>query len=170
MKLSKRVAKEFRPERNLIVQQDGEGEEFWVSDTYVAVRFNAYDYYEFREKYNSYKTTVDIPKFKNKENATIRITGESVDFSDKTPMDRLVDAEMKYKLTITNEVEAEVGEAGVRKLTNNDLGKVYFSRDYEFLIDTDTNLELVTAGKLEPIKVIEDGYLTKMIMPVRNAG
>lgn len=167
MKLAKRVAQEFRTSRTLAVEKVEN--HVWVSDTYIAVKFNFQEFKDFKEKYNSYKTTIDIPKFSK----LLKIKGDKVKKLDEELMEAVIpeDNQLDYELKVTKEVQAPVGAEGIRKLKNNELGDVYIAREYEFLLENAMDgYELYTAGNLSPVALVENSRISCLIMPVRNEG
>jgi hypothetical protein len=165
MKLAKELAKEFRGKRNLLVEKDGNGK-YWVSDTYIAVLLDPYDYGEFKAKYNSYKTTKSIPE--DIEHA-IKIVAGELTLHDEEIMPNVVSDQLDHRVQTTDEVIASLGQPGIRRLVSNDLGDIYMSRDFEFLLTGPYDSpEIYTSGKLQPLHILENGHLRALIMPVRG--
>lgn len=166
MKLAKQVAKKFRTSRNVVIEKVGN--HVWVSDTYIAVKFSFPEFKDFKDKYNSYKTTVDIPKFSK----VVKIEDAEIEKFDESLMDKVVpeDNNLDYELTVTDEIYAPVGAEGIRKLVHNDLGKIFIAREYEFLLENAVdNYKLYTAGNLSPVVIVEHGTISSLIMPVRRS-
>ena len=163
MKLSKKLAQDFNTDRNSVIEKVDE-ETFWVSNTYTAVKLHLYDFVEFREKWNNYKSTKDIPK----EFKVIKISNGELTKHEEPVMETVISGNLSYKLKITEEVTAKVGKLGVRKLVSNDIGGVYMAQEFEYLITALEGCELHTSGKFGAIHVLLDDDLKALIMPVRK--
>jgi len=163
MKLNKKLAKDFRTGRNLLVEKVDE-ETFWVSDTQIAVKLGLDDFMEFREKWNNYKTTVNIMEVSQ----VVKIVNGELSKHDGSVMAHVIENNLDYKLKITEEVRAEVGKLGERKLVANEIGDVYISQKFEYLITALEGCELHTSGKFGAIHVLLDDDLKALIMPVRE--
>jgi len=161
MKLSKKLAQDFNTDRNSVIEKVDE-ETFWVSNTYTAVKLHLYDFVEFREKWNNYKSTKDIPK----EFKVIKISNGELTKHEEPVMETVISGNLSYKLKITEEVIAKVGKLGVRKLVSHDIGTVYMGQEYEYIITEFEGCDLYTAKQLKPIHILLDGHLKAMIMPV----
>ena len=162
MKLSKKLAKDFRKKRILLVEVDKNM--YWVSDTHIAVKLGLDDFMEFREKWNNYKTTVNIPEVSQ----VVKIVNGELSKHDGSVMAHVIENNLDYKLKITEEVKAEVGKLGERKLVANEIGDVYISQKFEYLITALEGCELHTSGKFGAVHVLLDGDLKALIMPVRE--
>jgi len=164
MKLSKKVAQDFRTGRNLLVEKVDE-ETFWVSDTHIVVKLGLDDFMEFKEKWNNYKSTVNIPKVSQ----VVKIVNGELSKHEEPVMEYVIENEPEdYKLKITEEVWAELDKLGERKLVSNDIGDVYISQKYEYLITEFEGCKLYTSGKDRAIHILLDGHLKAIIMPVRE--
>jgi len=163
MKLSKKVAQDFRTGRNLLVEKVDE-ETFWVSDTHIVVKLGLDDFIEFREKWNNYKSTVNIPEVSQ----GVKIVNGELSKYEGSVMAHVIENNLDYKLKITEEVTAKVGKLGVRKLVSNDIGGVYMAQEFEYLITALEGCELHTSGKFGAIHVLLDDDLKALIMPVRK--
>ena len=163
MKLSKKVAQDFRTGRNLLVEKVDE-ETFWVSDTHIVVKLGLDDFIEFREKWNNYKSTVNIPEVSQ----GVKIVNGELSKYEGSVMAHVIENNLDYKLKITEEVTAKVGKLGVRKLVSNDIGGVYMAQEFEYLITALEGCELHTSGKFGAVHVLLDGDLKALIMPVRE--
>jgi hypothetical protein len=163
MKLSKKVAQDFRTGRNLLVEKVDE-ETFWVSDTHIVVKLGLDDFMEFKEKWNNYKSTVNIPEVSQ----GVKIVNGELSKYEGSVMAHVIENNLDYKLKITEEVTAKVGKLGVRKLVSNDIGGVYMAQEFEYLITALEGCELHTSGKFGAIHVLLDDDLKALIMPVRK--
>jgi hypothetical protein len=163
MKLSKKLAKDFRTGRNLLVERVDE-ETFWVSDTHIVVKLGLDDFIEFREKWNNYKSTVNIPEVSQ----GVKIVNGELSKYEGSVMAHVIENNLDYKLKITEEVTAKVGKLGVRKLVSNDIGGVYMAQEFEYLITEFEGCELYISGKFGAIHVLLDDDLKALIMPVRG--
>ena len=164
MKLSKKLAQDFRKSDTLLIEKTDK-KTFWVSNTYVVVKLNLHDFMEFREKWNDYKSTENIPKVSQ----VVKIVNGELSKNEEPIMEYVIENEPEdYKLKITEEVWAELDKLGERKLVSNDIGDVYISQKYEYLITEFEGCKLYTSGKDRAIHILLDGHLKAIIMPVRE--
>jgi hypothetical protein len=162
-KIPKKLAQGFRKKRDLLVEKVGE-ETFWVSDTHTAVKLGLDNFMEFRKKWNNYKSTEDIPK----EFKVIKIVNGELSKQEDQVMENVISDNLEYKLKITNQVRAEVGELGERKLVANETGDLYMAQEFEYIITAFAGCELYTTEKFGAIHILLDGNLRALIMPVRE--
>ncbi|PUU87871.1 hypothetical protein [Halanaerobium sp.] len=162
----KEIAKLIRKSDNVIIEKFEDGS-YNVTDTYVMVKLNEAEFGKFFAKYNSYKSTADIPfNFEG----TISSAGANVfrenKLNTKTVTSQIGNA--KYEAVITDFYKQNDSGDEVRIFkAGNDIGM--FNREYDFLLDygdkykvKDNNNPLFILDNQEDVKAV--------IMPVLDRG
>ena len=157
----KKLAKVLRKSRQLIIEKRDDC--YYVSDTYMLVKLNNNEFEDFFSKYNSYKSTSNIPF---EIESTVSVTRGN-DFSkSKSKLDTVIDTvkEADKHVEIT-EFTRDIGSEEVRIFkVNNEIG--IFNKKYEFLLDQGE--EYKSKGIKNPIFILKDHEVQAIIMPVRN--
>jgi hypothetical protein len=162
----KEIAKLVRKKNNLIIEKFENGS-YNVTDTYIMVKLNEAEFGKFFAKYNSYKSTADIPfNFKD----TISSTGGSA-FADnklntKTVISQIGNA--KYEAVITDFYKKNDSGDEVRLFkAGNEIGM--FNREYEFLLDYGDKYK--AKDNKNSIFILDNqDQVTAVIMPVLDKG
>ncbi|ADQ13569.1 hypothetical protein [Halanaerobium hydrogeniformans] len=163
---AKEIAKLIRKSNKVIIEKFTDGT-YNVTDTYIMVNLNETEFGRFFAKYNSYKSTADIPfNFEGTILSNGKKTFEKNKLNTKTVTSQVGNA--KHDAVITDfykkndsGVEIRIFKAG------NEVGM--FNRDYEFLLDygekykaKDNKNPLFILDKKDDVKAV--------IMPVLDRG
>jgi hypothetical protein len=156
-----KIASLVRPSSNLIIAPL-ENAKYVISDTYILLVMNEKEFTEFFSKYNSFKSTTNIPL--NFVGA-ISKTGDRFEGTDVNVL-RIID-----KVEAASE-EVEISpfylkrdskkEARIYKIKNM---LAIFLRKYDFLLELGTQYK--AAGKIDPLFICEDDEVQAIITPVR---
>lgn len=156
-----KIASLVRPSSNLIIVPL-DNAKYVISDTYIMVIMDEEEFTEFFSKYNSFKSTANIPL--NFVGAVSK-TGDKFESSDVNV------------LRIIDKVEAASEEVEITpfylKRDNKKEARIYkvkdmlaiFLRKYEFLLELGDTYK--AAGKIDPLCICQDGEVKAIIMPVR---
>ena len=137
---------------------------FYVTDTYFVIKVNDIEFGEFFSKYNSYKSTVNIP-FSFEGAITLDPAG-----------DKFIDAEINNKVILDGVKEAKETkitpfiknmddrEARIFSIKGGELGII--NRKYEVFLDEE--FEYKAPDKFGPLFVIDEGVTRVVIMPIRQ--
>jgi len=162
----KEIAKLVRKSNDVIIEKFEDGS-YNVTDTYVMVKLNEAEFGKFFAKYNSYKSTADIPfNFEG----TISSTGANVfrenKLNTKTVTSQIGNA--KYEAVITDFYKQNDSGDEVRIFkAGNDIG--IFNREYDFLLDYGDKYKV--KDNKNPLFILDNqGAVKAVIMPVLDRG
>lgn len=154
----KKLAQVVRTSRKLFIEKT---EDFYqVTDTYILVKLNTEEFQEFFSKYNSYKTTANIP---------FELPNHQV-FSSKRNEDFTED-QLNFNVVLEQAESAE--EVELTEFYKND-ARLYklgdklsmFNKKYEFLLDKGDTLK--AQAKKKPLFILADDEVKAAIMPIRT--
>jgi hypothetical protein len=156
-----KIASLVRPSSNLIIVPL-ENAKYVISDTYIMLIMDEEEFTEFFSKYNSFKSTVNIPL--NFVGA-ISKTGDKFESTDVNVL-RIID-----KVEAATE-EVEISPFYLKRDKKKE-ARIYkvkdmlaiFLRKYEFLLELGTQYK--SSGKLDPLYICQDDEVQAIIMPVR---
>jgi hypothetical protein len=156
-----KIASLVRPSSNLIIAPL-ENAKYVISDTYILLVMNEKEFTEFFSKYNSFKSTANIPL--NFVGA-ISKTGdrfESTDVNVLRIIDKVEAASEEVEISPFYLKRDSKKEARIYKIKNM---LAIFLRKYDFLLELGTQYK--AAGKIDPLFICEDDEVQAIIMPVR---
>ena len=156
-----KIASLVRKSTNLIISPL-EDSNYAVSDTYIMLIMNEEEFTEFFSKYNSFKSTANIPL--NFVGA-ISKTGdkfESTDVNVLRIIDKVEAASEEVEITPFYLKRDKKKEARIYKVKDM---LAIFLKKYEFLLELGDTYR--AAGKIDPLFVCQDGEVKAIIMPVR---
>lgn len=171
MKLTKEVAKHVRKlegNEKLIIEHTKDGE-YWVTDCLIAVKFGPEEFQDFKEKYESYKNTKEIPEIE--KGSSVMCTSFQ---SSKVKMNDFSDCTTHVTTIIGNEQNMEKVNVTKFYLDNAriniiaELGELQLTQSkYDFVVD---NYPIHKAGdKLRALQCYsEQGELKALVMPCRG--
>jgi hypothetical protein len=162
----KEIAKLIRTRNNVIIERFEDGT-YHVTDTYIMVKLTEAEFGKFFAKYNSYKSTADIP-FNFKE--TISSAGGNV-FAENKLNTKTVTSQIgnaKYEAVITDFYKKNDSGDEVRLFrTGNEIGM--FNREYEFLLDY--GVKYKAKDNKNPLFIADaEDEVKAVIMPVLDKG
>ena len=157
----KKLAKVLRKSRQLIIEK--RDNYYYVSDTYMLVRLNKDIFEDFFSKYNSYKSTSNIPF---KIEGTISATRGNEFTSSKSSLDTVIETVKEAdKYAEITEFTRDIGSEEVRIFkVGNEIG--IFNKKYELLLDQGDGYK--SKGIKNPIFILSNNEVQAIIMPVRN--
>jgi hypothetical protein len=162
----KEIAKLVRKSNDVIIEKFKDGS-YNVTDTYVMIKLNEAEFGEFFAKYNSYKSTADIPfNFEG----TISSAGANVfrknKLNTKTVTSQIGNA--KYEAVITDFYKQNDFGDEVRIFkAGNDIGM--FNREYDFLLQYGDKYKV--KDNKNPLFILDNQDQVKaVIMPVLDKG
>ena len=157
----KKLAKVLRKSRQLIIEK--RDNYYYVSDTYMLVRLNKDIFEDFFSKYNSYKSTSNIPF---KIEGTISATRGNEFTSSKSSLDTVIETVKEAdKYAEITEFTRDIGSEEVRIFkVGNEIG--IFNKKYELLLDQGDGYK--SKGIKNPIFILCNNEVQAIIMPVRN--
>ena len=162
----KKIAKIFRTSKALLIKR--EGEDFWVSDTYLLLRLSGREANNFLSKYNGYRTTEDIPPLKPGQ--TYKKDSEKSRIIEEDPIGVII-SDYEGKDLITASLSNFC-----YKYKNRDCRMYRFGRQvglfadrYSFVIDDIDSVTLACDGVNEPLVVKSEGKIVGLVMPVRQS-
>jgi hypothetical protein len=156
-----KIASLVRPSSNLIIAPL-ENAKYVISDTYILLVMNEKEFTEFFSKYNSFKSTANIPL--NFVGA-ISKTGdrfESTDVNVLRIIDKVEAASEEVEISPFYLKRDSKKEARIYKIKNM---LAIFLRKYDFLLELGTQYK--AAGKIDPLFICEDDEVQAIITPVR---
>ncbi|RCW60964.1 hypothetical protein [Halanaerobium sp. ST460_2HS_T2] len=156
-----KIASLVRPSSNLIIVPL-DNAKYVISDTYIMLIMDEEEFTEFFSKYNSFKSTANIPL--NFVGA-ISKTGdkfESTDVNVLRIIDKVEAAFEEVEITPFYLKRDKKKEARIYKVKDM---LAIFLRKYDFLLELGDTYK--AAGKIEPLFVCQDGEVKAIIMPVR---
>lgn len=162
----KKLAQKLRTEDNLLIEKVGESD-YWVSNTYFAVKLNNYTFEDFKDKYNSYKTTESIRK-ELKEGKTLSYRNGIFSMEENTPISNLLAGIQNLKpLTLTNLFISNGEPLSRIYKVNGSIG--YFSIDHNWLLDKVSYENIFSEDELSSI-VFKNASkeINLLIMPMRS--
>ena len=156
-----KIASLVRPSTNLIIAPL-ENAKYVISDTYIMVIMDEIEFTDFYSKYNSFKSTTNIPL--NFVGAISKSGDEfeSTDVNVLRIIDKVKDAEAEVEITPFYLKRDRKKEARIYKVKNM---LAIFLRKYEFLLELGDTYK--AAGKIDPLFVCQDNEVKAIIMPVR---
>ena len=157
-----KIASLVRPSNNIIIAPL-ENAKYVISDTYIIVIMDEIEFTDFYSKYNSFKSTANIPL--NFVGA-ISKTGDKFESSDVNALriiDKVKDAEAEVEITPFYLKRDQKKEARIYKVKDM---LAIFLRKYDFLLKLGDTYK--AAGKIDPLFVCQDDGVKAIIMPVRN--
>lgn len=162
----KEIAKLIRKRNNVIIEKFENGS-YNVTDTYIMVTLNEAEFGKFFAKYNSYKTTADIPfNFEG----TISSAGGNVfaenKLNTKTVTSQIGNAKFEAVITDFYKKNDSGDEVKIYK-AGNEIG--IFNREYEFLLDY--GVKYKAKDNKNPLFVVDaEDEVKAVIMPVLDKG
>ena len=163
---AKEIAKLLRKSRQLIIEKLKDGS-YNITDTYIMVNLNGSQFGDFFAKYNSYKSTADIPfEFEGSISSTDSKSFEDIKLNTETVTSQIGNA--KYETVITDFYKKNDSGDEVRIFKAGDqLG--IFNREYEFLLDY--GVKYKAKDKKNPLFILDSKDNTKaVIMPILDKG
>ena len=163
----KKLAQLFRKSNRMIIKRDKDC--FWVTDTYALVRMNTMLASDFIAKWNSYKSTDNIPLLEEDNIYDISYTGSSF-IKNKDPIGKVLKAATADDLK-------DITLTGLSKIIDGEPKRIFKSGEslglidnkYLFIIDGLTPEIIKTKGKLSPLVLFDkDENTIGLIMPVRS--
>jgi len=160
----KKLAQMFRTDYRIIIRRLESG--YLISNTYVLVRVSEKTGLNFVDKWNGYKTTVDIPPLDGGE--TYEISSHKQRIISNDPLKRLIrhiDQDELMEVTITDLCKSTKDE--VQRIYGFDHGLGVYQNKYHFLIDEYKPASIKTEGMLKPLILFNEAEdVMAMIMPV----
>lgn len=156
-----KIASLVRPSSNLIIVPL-DNAKYVISDTYIMVIMDEEEFTEFFSKYNSFKSTANIPL--NFVGAVSK-TGDKFESSDVNVLriiDKVEAASEEVEITPFYLKRGSKKEARIYKVKDM---LAIFLRKYEFLLELGDTYK--AAGKIDPLYICQDGEVKAIIMPVR---
>ena len=156
-----KIASLVRPSSNLIIVPL-DNAKYVISDTYIMVIMDEEEFTEFFSKYNSFKSTANIPL--NFVGAVSK-TGDKFESSDVNVLriiDKVEAASEEVEITPFYLKRDKKKEARIYKVKNM---LAIFLRKYDFLLELGTQYK--AAGKIDPLFICQDDEVKAIIMPVR---
>jgi hypothetical protein len=156
-----KIASLVRPSSNLIIAPL-ESAKYAISNTYIMVIMDEDEFTDFFSKYNSFKSTANIPL--NFVGA-ISKTGdkfESTDVNVLRIIDKVESASEEVEITAFYLKRDKKKEARIFKVKDM---LAIFLRKYEFLLELGTQYK--AAGKIDPLYICQEDQVKAIIMPVR---
>ena len=163
----KKLAQSFRKEDRLIVRKEKNC--FWITDTYILIKLSIKEGKKFLMKWNSYKTTKNLPHLKEDKAYEIKPRREGF-IEDSNLIPPLINA------GYSNMKEVKITD--IIYISDKKLYRVYqydknkqgiFNHKYSWIID---NLEYKKAEVEGPNKAVifkdREDKITGMIMPIRT--
>jgi hypothetical protein len=156
-----KIASLVRPSSNLIIVPL-ENAKYAISDTYIMIIMDEIEFNNFYSKYNSFKSTTNIPL--NFVGAISKSGDkfESTNVNALRIIDKVKDAEGEVEITPLYLKRDEKKEARIYKVKNM---LAIFLRKYEFLLDLGDTYK--AAGKIDPLFICHGEEVKAIIMPVR---
>lgn len=163
----KKLAQLFRKSNRMIIKRDKDC--FWVTDTYALVKMDNMLTSDFIAKWNSYKSTDNIPFLEEDNIYDISYTGSRF-IKNKDPIGKVLKAS-------TDDDLIEVSLTDLSKIIDGKPKRIFKYYDnlglidnkYLFIIDGLTPEKIKTKGKLSPLVLFDDNENTiGLIMPVRS--
>ncbi|GAB6099277.1 hypothetical protein JCM16358_11560 [Halanaerocella petrolearia] len=159
----KKLAQIVRPSRKLYIEKTDN--HYFLTDTYILVKLTEAEFEEFFAKYNSYKSTANIP-FDFSDNQGICSTDGNQFLEDNL--------DVSFILNQLEEVNYEVELTNFYKQVDDRLARIYKLGDqlsmindkYQFLLDVGDVLK--TEEKTRPLFVLKDEKFKAAIMPIRD--
>jgi len=145
--------------------------DYWITNSQWAIKLYNSAYDQFRDKYNSYKSTPDIPKINGDFNGLAMINGDG--FADKNiyvidfylEKARYNSIKQEYRVTLTPFLLEDRDKLLQIFSRNNELGTI--QKKYSWIIKEFENCTPVQKKQEAPIYIIDDiGQLVALIMPV----
>ena len=159
-----KIASLVRKSNNLIISPL-ENAKYAVTDTYMMVIMDEEEFTDFFSKYNSFKSTANIPlNFVG----VISKTGDKFESSDVNVLriiDKVKAANEAVEITPFYLKRDKKKEARIYKVKDM---LAIFLRKYESLLEL--GVVYKSAGKIDPLYVCQDGEVKAIIMPVRYVG
>ena len=162
----KKLAQRLRTEDTLLIEKV-EKNDYWLSNTYFAVKLNNYDFTDFKDKYNSYKTTESIRK-EITEGKTLSYRNGCFNVEDNTPISNVLGEIKELKeLTLTNLVIKKEEVLSRIYKVDNEIG--YFSLEHNWLLDTVSYENIYSKDTLNPLIFKNaNNEINLLIMPMRS--
>ena len=160
----KKLAQLFRKSNRMIIKRDKDC--FWVTDTYALVRMDNMLASDFIAKWNSYKSTDNIPLLEDGDIYDISYSGSRF-IKKKDPIGKVLKAATVDDLK-------DITLTGLSKIVDGEPKRIFKSGEslglidnkYLFIID---GKSIKTKGKLSPLVLFDDNENTiGLIMPVRS--
>lgn len=158
----KRLAQILRKSKRVIIEN--REDEYFITDTYIFIRLAPSEFEDFRESYNDYKTTSDIPKYFEEV-----ISSTANDKFDKYRLNFAIllkqFKEAKKKVEVTKFIKRlKTGKEAIIYKVDGDCFSI-IDRKYEFLLELGD--EYKAEEEKRPVFVIdEDNKLKAAIMPM----
>jgi len=162
----KEIAMLIRKNDNVIIEKFEDGS-YNITDTYIMVKLNEAEFGKFFAKYNSYKSTADIPfNFEGTISSSGKMPFKEDKLKTKTVTSQIGNA--KYEAVITDFYKQNDSGDEVRIFkAGNDIGM--FNRKYEFLLDYGVKYKV--KDNKNPLFILDDQDEVKaVIMPVLDKG
>ena len=160
------IAKLIRKSNDVIIEKFKDGS-YNVTDTYIMVKLNESEFGKFFAKYNSYKSTADIPfNFEGTISSRGKMPFKEDKLNTKTVTSQIGNA--KYEAVITDFYKQNDSGDEVRIFkAGNEIGM--FNREYEFLLDYGVKYKV--KDNKNPLFILDNEDEVKaVIMPVLDRG
>ena len=156
-----KIASLVRKSTNLIITPL-ENAKYVVTDKYIMLLMNEKEFTNFFSKYNSFKSTANIPLHFTGAISKAEDEFESTDINALKIINKVKDAEPDVELTPFYLKRDNKKEARIYKV-KDELG--IFLRKYESLLELGDTYK--AAGKIYPFFICQDDEVKAIIMPVR---
>lgn len=161
----KKLAQKLRTEDKLLIERVNN--DYWISNTYFAVKLNSYDFEDFKSKYNSYKSTETIRELPE-EGQTLDYSNSYFNVTDETPISNVIGGLNKLKDTIFTDLIVKNEDTFLRVYqVNNDTG--FIDNKYNWLLELVSYQKVFTEELLRPV-IFKNaaGEINLLIMPLRQ--
>lgn len=161
----KKLAQKLRTEDKLLIERVNN--DYWISNTYFAVKLNNYDFEDFKSKYNSYKSTETIRELPE-EGQTLDYSNNYFNVTDETPISNVIGGLNKLKDTIFTDLIVKNEDTFLRVYqVNNDTG--FIDNKYNWLLELVSYQKVFTEELLRPV-IFKNaaGEINLLIMPLRQ--
>ena len=156
-----KIASLVRKSTNLIIEPL-ENAKYVVTDKYIMLLMNEKEFTNFFSKYNSFKSTANIPLHFNGAISKAKEEFESTDVNALKIINKVKDAEPDVELTPFYLKRDKKKEARIYKVKD---ALAIFLRKYESLLELGDTYK--AAGKIYPFFICQDDEVKAIIMPVR---
>jgi len=156
-----KIASLVRSSSNLIIAPL-ENAKYVISDTYIMVIMNEEEFTEFFSKYNSFKSTANIPLHFSGAISKFGDKFESTDVNVLRIIDKAEAASEEVEITPFYLKRDKKKEARIYKVKDM---LAIFLRKHEFLLELGDTYK--AAGKIDPLFVCQSDEVKAIIMPVR---
>ena len=160
-----KLARMFRKANRILIKKVEGG--LWVCDTYILIKLNPREESDFINKWNSYKSTRDIPSMEN--GSTFEISSVRNRIIEKDPIGNIlanINMDQLLKINITE--LSHIKDNTPRRIFKCKAGIGLYNNKYQFLIDKMDIDNIKVKGLLNPLVLIKDEEVVGLIMPIRK--